>query len=225
MANGEKIRILFGRTKELWWDGLLKLFHDIPDIEVVAVCSSSSEVIRRANELRPDLVLLDEEISESDYGENAWNISDLHEETKIIVVIKPYKNVELATHFKARAKAYIDKDISLEELVTTVRTVARGGMVVISRTVSQEILKHLESAGNLVPRVRPEYNINLSKRELEVLNLLAKRQMSNKEIAHALFITENTAKAHLASILEKMKVPTRQQAAALAKDSGLIDAD
>jgi len=225
MDNSDKIRILFGRTKELWWDGLLKLFQEMKDIEVVAVCSTSNEVIKNSNELRPDLVLLDEEISESDVGEVGWNIRELNEETEIIVVIKPYKNVELASHFKARAMAYIDKDISLEEMMTTVRCVAKGGMVVISRTVSQEILKHLESAGSQVQKVRPEYNINLSKRELEVLNLLAKRQMSNKEIAHALFITENTAKAHLASILEKMKVPTRQQAAALAKDSGLVDAD
>jgi DNA-binding NarL/FixJ family response regulator len=225
MDNCEKIKVLFGRTNELWWDGLLKLLQDITDIEVVGVCSNSNEVIQRVSERHPDVVLLDEEISGSDRDDIAWDIRTFEEETKIIVVIKPYKDVELALNFKSRAKAYIDKDITLEELITAVRCVAKGRMVVISRTVSQEILQHLESTGGVIQKIRPEYKINLSKRELEVLNLLAKRQMSNKEIAHALFITENTAKAHLGSILEKMKVPTRQQAAALAKATGLIDAD
>jgi DNA-binding NarL/FixJ family response regulator len=225
MDNSDKIRILFGRSNELWWDGLFKLLQDITDFEVVGVCSNSNDVIQSAADLHPDVVLLDEEIPGSDREDVAWNIREFGEETKIIVVIKPYKNVELALNFKSRAKAYIDKDITLEELITAVRCVAKGRMVVISRTVSQEILQHLETKGSVIQNVRPEYKINLSKRELEVLNLLAKRQMSNKEIAHALFITENTAKAHLGSILEKMKVPTRQQAAALAKATGLIDAD
>lgn len=217
-----RIRILFGRTSELWWDGLQKLLSEMPDIEIIRICSNSQEVIEQAKQLRPEVIILDEEIPGSDYGELAWSIHELHEETKVIIVIKPYKNVELATHFKARAKAYIDKDISYEELLTTVRYVARGGMVIISPTVSQAILSHLESASKPEPRVRPEYNINLSRRELDVLKLLAQRPMTNKEIAQALFITENTVKAHLGSILEKMNVPTRYQAAALAKEAGLI---
>jgi DNA-binding NarL/FixJ family response regulator len=225
MDNEEKIKILFGRTKELWWDGLLRLLHDVQDFDIVAVCSNTTETIKQAASLLPEVILLDEEIAGGDRKDVAMNIRDLHEDTKIIVIIKPYKDVELASHFKARAKAYIDKDLSLEELITAIRCVARGGMVVISRTVSQEILKNLESAGNIVHKVRPEYNIYLSKRELEVLNLLAKQKMSNKEIAQALFITENTVKSHLGSILEKMKVKTREQAASLAKDAGIVKLD
>ncbi len=216
------IRVLFGRTGELWWDGLQKLLSDVPDIEIVWVCSSSKEVIEQTKQLQPEVLILDEEIPGSDYRELASSVHELSEETKIIIVIKPYKNVELAAHFKSRAKAYVDKDISFDELLTTIRYVARGGMVIISPTVSKAILSQLESAGKTEPRVRPEYNINLSRRELDVLKLLARRPMTNKEIAQTLFITENTVKAHLGSILEKMNVPNRYQAAALAKEVGLI---
>jgi DNA-binding NarL/FixJ family response regulator len=220
-----RIRILAGRTSELWWDGLLKLLEVRHDIEVVAVCNNAPETIRCASELRPDIVLLDEEIQEGDCGEVAQNINVLDQKTEIIVVIKPYKNINLASMFKARAKAYIDKDITFEELITTTHYVAKGGVAVISRIVAQTLLEHLESFGQTTDRVRPEYEVGLSNREMEILGLLAKKVMTNKEIAEVLFITENTVKAHLSSILEKMKVRNRKQAIDLARKAGIVSKD
>jgi DNA-binding NarL/FixJ family response regulator len=219
------IQMVLGRTNDIWWDGVQKLLGDVKDVQVIAVRSNSSDVIRTANELRPNVVLLDEEISGADCGEVVTSIRELHEEISIIIVIKPYKNVDLASPFKAKAKAYIDKDIPFEDLLTALRCVAGGGIVVISQAVSKAILENL-GASDRPPRIlRPEYDISLSKRESEILTLLSKQPYSNKEIASALFITENTVKAHLGNILAKMKVTSRRQAAVKARENGLIEAD
>ena len=156
-----------------------------------------------------------------DCGEVAQRINELHPEIEIIIVMKPYQDINYASSFKARAKAYINKDITYAGLESSIRHVAKGGVVVISPLVAQKLLEQVASYGNAV-NVRAEYNVGLSKREKEVLALLAEKGTTNKEIAEALHITENTVKAHLSSIMEKMQVHNRQQAAILARESGII---
>ena len=218
----DKVKIILASNHELWWEGLALLIKDrSKDIEVLTICYDAVETINRANQLKPDIILLDEEIEGGDCGEVAQRISDLHPEIKIIIIIKPYKNVSISTSFKARAKAYIDKDITYAELESCIHHVAKGGVVVISPQVAQRLLEQVAYfEGSVSSRV--EYDVGLSKREKEVLTLLAQRGTSNKGIAEALHITENTVKAHLSSILEKMQVRNRQQAAILARERGLV---
>lgn len=218
----EKIRIVLASNQELWWEGLLLLLRErAKDIEVLAICYDGIDTINKATQLQPDMVLLDEEIKGGDCGEVAQRINELHFEIKIIIVIKPYKDISLSTSFKARAKAYIDKDITYTELENCIHQVAKGGVVVISRLVAQKLLDQVASYGGTM-RARVEYDVGLSKREKEVLTLLTKKGITNKEIADFLQITENTVKAHLSSILEKMKVRNRQQAAIQARESGIV---
>ncbi len=192
-----------------------------PDIEVVTICYDGVSTINKARQLLPHVILLDEEIEGGDCGEVAEGINELNSEIKIIIIIKPYKDISLSTSFKARAKAYMDKDITYAEIESCIRQVAKGGVVVISRVVAQKMLDHVANHEGSM-RTRVEYDVGLSKREKEVLALLTKRGITNKEIAVALHITENTVKAHLSSILEKMQVRNRQQAAILARETGII---
>lgn len=217
----EKVRIILASNYELWWDGLALLMERSENFEVQAICYDAIETINKANELQPDVILLDEEIEGSDCGDVAQRINELHPEIKIIIVMKPYQDINYASSFKARAKAYINKDITYSGLESSIRHVAKGGVVVISPLVAQKLLEQVASYGNAV-NVRAEYNVGLSKREKEVLALLAEKGTTNKEIAEALHITENTVKAHLSSILEKMRVRNRQQAAILARESGIV---
>ena len=128
---------------------------------------------------------------------------------------------EISSFFKARAKAYINKDITYPTLESCIHHVAKGGVFVISPQVAQSILEQVASFESSVSN-QLEYDVGLSKREKEVLTLLAQKGTSNREIAEALHITENTVKAHLSSILEKMHVHNRQQAAILAREHGII---
>lgn len=220
---GDDIRIILGRVSELWWDGVIGLLEPLDDIKVVGVSDQAKEVIDLAGKLNPNLILLDEEISGSESIEVIQNIGLLQQNNKTIVVIKPYKNVQLASIFKAAANSYIDKDLTFEDLLTTIRYVAKGGVAVISRIMAKALLDNLSSIGQKKENIRLEYDVGLSRREMEVLSLLSEKAMTNKEIAKELFISENTVKAHLSSIMEKMKVRNRVQAAALAREEKLFD--
>lgn len=217
-----KVNIILASNHELWWEGLALLIKErSKDIDVLTTCYDAVETINRANQLKPDVILLDEEIEGGDCGEVAQRISELHPEIRMIIIVKPYKNISLSTSFKARAKAYIDKDITYSELESCIHYVDKGGVVVISPQVAQKLLEQVAHFGDS-DSTRVEYDVGLSRREKEVLTLLAQKGTSNRGIAEALHITENTVKAHLSSILEKMQVRNRQQAAILARERGII---
>jgi DNA-binding NarL/FixJ family response regulator len=217
----EKVKVILASNHELWWEGLLLLMKQSEEFEPLGICYNALETIEMANKLQPDVILMDEELEGGDCGEVAMRINELHPEIKIVIIIKPYKDISLATSFKARAKAYIDKDISYAELGSCIRHVVKGGIVIMSPLVAQKLLEQVAYYGNTMSR-RVEYDIGLSRREKEVLNLLAKKGTTNRQIAESLQITESTVKAHLSSILEKMQVRNRQQAAILAREHGII---
>lgn len=204
---------------ELWWDGLSLLLQKEDDIEALTICYDASTVIQRANELKPDIILLDEEITGCDCGILVQNITELQPQIKVIVVIKPYKNVVLSSSLKAKAKGYIDKDITFKELANSIRQVTKGGLVIISPRVAQEFIEHISSYERYKANIQIDIETGLSKREKEVLALLAMKSITNREIAEKLYITESTVKAHLSNILEKMKVRTRQEAALIAREN------
>lgn len=214
----KKTRVILASNYELWWEGLSLLMEKEEDMEPIALCYDAATVREKANELKPDIVLLDEEISGCDCGILIQQITELQPLTKVIVVIKPYKNVVLSTSLKAGAKGYIDKDITFKELANSIRQVAKGGLVIISPRVAQEFIEHISSYERYKVNMQLDVETGLSKREKEVLALLAMKSITNREIAEKLYITESTVKAHLSNILEKMKVRNRQEAALIARE-------
>jgi DNA-binding NarL/FixJ family response regulator len=215
----KKIRVFLASNYELWWEGLSLLLEKEEDMETLALCYDASTVMQKANELKPDIILLDEEIAGCDCGVLVQNITELQPQIKVIVVIKPYKNAVLSSSLKAKAKGYIDKDITFKELSNSIRQVAKGGLVIISPRVAQEFIEHISSYERYKANIQMDIETGLSKREKEVLALLAMRSITNREIAEKLYITESTVKAHLSNILEKMKVHTRQEAALIAREN------
>jgi DNA-binding NarL/FixJ family response regulator len=214
----KKIRVILASNYELWWEGLSLLLEKEEDMESVALCYDAASVIEKSSELKPDIVLLDEEISGCDCGALVEKINELQPNIKVIVVIKPYKNVVLSSSLKAGAKGYIDKDITFKELSNSIRQVAKGGLVIISPRVAQEFIEHISSYERYKVNMQMDIETGLSKREKEVLALLAMKSITNREIAEKLYITESTVKAHLSNILEKMKVRNRQEAALIARE-------
>ncbi len=214
----KKIRLILASNYELWWEGLSLLLEKEEDMEPVALCYDAETVIQKANELKPDVILLDEEISGCDCGLLVQNITASQPQIKVIVVIKPYKNVVLSSSLKAKAKGYIDKDITFKELSNSIRQVAKGGLVIISPRVAQEFIEHISSYERYKADIQMDVETGLSKREKEVLALLAMKSITNRQIAEKLYITESTVKAHLSNILGKMKVRTRQEAALIARE-------
>ncbi len=208
----------------MWWDGLARLLGEMDQFQIACICRTGLDVIQEASALKPDIILLDEEMSGGDCVEVSQNMNKISPETNIVIITKPYKDIDVNSIFKTRAKAYIDKDISLVELVRAIENVVRGDMVVISPLVASKMLQYLDQSAEQKSIGRLEFDINLSNRETEILSLLANKGTTNKEIAELLCISENTVKTHLASIIRKMNVSNRQQAAAKAREIGIVPA-
>jgi len=171
--------------------------------------------MEKSIELNPDIILLDEGIMEI-----AQSIREQLPKTHIIFITTPRQESDISQILKAEANAYIDKDITIEALTSVISRVYMGHAHVSPR-IARKLLKETIYPHEVMKWERHEGDIGLSKREIEVLTLVAKGE-SNKEIASKLYISENTVKRHLSSIMGKMHVHNRLQAATLAKEKGIL---
>jgi len=220
MTPKKPIKAILASNGELWWEGLSLLFKKSGDVDVVAMCYDLETTVKKASDLKPDLLLFDEELISEDVENIEEQINELDPAIKIIVALKPYKSSKPTNIFKSRVKAYIDKDITYEELMTSIRHVSKGGVIVLSHVVAQEILEYAAlNMGNYDERARPrlENDAGLSKREEEILQVLVNTGGTNRQIAEKLCISESTVKAHMSSIFEKMKVRNRHNAISLVQ--------
>jgi len=215
----EKIEVLIAESGEIFREGVAKVLGGVPNINVVAVATTGFDTIQKAIDTKPDIILLDEEIRDCGFIEVSQRIKKLITETRIIVLSYPFKHSEPSYIFKAEANAYGEKDCGIAILLTMIDVVHKGG-VCICPTLAARLLNEYPSLQKAKEAQQP-WDYDLSKREVEVLDLVAKG-ISNKEIANALFISENTVKAHLRGILEKLQVRNRQQAAILAREKSIL---
>ena len=174
-------RVVLASNGELWWEGLFLLLEKRDDFKPEAICYTAEETLAKTSQLKPDVLLLDEELAEIDCGDIVARVNELQVATSIIIVLKPFKTVSLASSFKGSARAYINKDITLDELLQAIRQVARGGVVVISPLIAQQLLERV--AASVRNRAMwADQDIGLSKREKEILTLLLERGRQTRRL-------------------------------------------
>jgi two-component system nitrate/nitrite response regulator NarL len=168
--------------------------------------------------LKPDIVLLDGNIVGGNFQEVVRHLHEELPDIRIIIVIPLLRHYyDPLSYLDAQANGYIDLDIDAMRLSETLNSVYRGGKVTCP-LIADALLEKAMTADK---KHELEQLSVLTKREVEVLDLVAKGR-SNREIAKALFVSNNTVKAHLQSILRKIKVHTRVQAAILAREQGIL---
>jgi DNA-binding NarL/FixJ family response regulator len=207
------LRILLADDHPVVRQGL-KTFLDLqPDMEVAGEAATGAEAVARAEELRPDVVLLDLVMPDLGGIEAARRIREVSPETKVIVLTSYAEDENVIPALKAGASGYVLKDVEPAELADGVRRVHRG-----------EALLHPAIAARVLREVvEPEPDRDtLTARELDVLRLLA-HGLPNKLIARELGIGERTVKTHVSSILAKLGVADRTQAALYAVREHLAD--
>jgi DNA-binding NarL/FixJ family response regulator len=207
------LRILLADDHPVVRQGL-KTFLDLqPDMEVAGEAATGAEAVARAEELRPDVVLLDLVMPDLGGIEAARRIREVSPETKVIVLTSYAEDENVIPALKAGASGYVLKDVEPAELADGVRRVHRG-----------EALLHPAIAARVLRAVvEPEPDRDtLTARELDVLRLLA-HGLPNKLIARELGIGERTVKTHVSSILAKLGVADRTQAALYAVREHLAD--
>jgi DNA-binding NarL/FixJ family response regulator len=191
------------------------------DIEVVGEAADGRQALARARELEPDVVLMDIRMPELDGLQATRLLLRDHGPTRVLILTTFDVDEYVYEAMKAGASGFLVKDVRPEQLADAVRVVVTGDALlaptITRRLIEQFVRRPPPTSG------APSELSELSKRELEVLKLVA-RGLSNGEIARSLFVTEATVKTHITHILTKLRLRDRVQAVVLAYESGLVQA-
>lgn len=211
--SGVRVRVLLVDDHALLREGLAGLLNAQPDFEVVGEASNGQEAIERTGDLMPDLVLMDVDMPVLDGVTAAQAIKAALPYVTIVMLTVHDADEKLFAAIRAGAQGYLLKDIRGAELVEALRGLARGEAP-ISRRLATRLIQEFAQQG-MAPTAP------LTRRESQILEMVAARKR-NREIAEALFISESTVKNHLRNILAKLHQRNRREAAAFAREQGLI---
>ena len=212
------IRVLLADDQTLVRGGFRMILRAEPDIEVVAEAADGAEAVELAQELRPDVVLMDVRMPNVDGIAATRRIVDGRDGAPRVLVLTTFDLDEYVYGaLRAGASGFLLKDAPEEQLVSGIRIVASGASL-FAPAVTRRLIERFASAA---PRDPQPVLAELTPRELEVLSLIA-RGLSNAEIAAELVVSEHTAKTHVAHILDKLDLRDRVQAVVLAYESGIV---
>jgi DNA-binding NarL/FixJ family response regulator len=213
------MRVLIVDDHVLFRDGLVSLLNAQPDFEVVGQAGGVQEAIAIAQDLRPDVVLMDFGLPDGTGLEATRAIMADRPGTNIVFLTVHEEDDQLFAAIRSGARGYLLKNVPVAKLLTYLRGVACGEAA-ITGVLASRILS--EFSRMQAPRrfAQPELD-ELTSREVQVLQELA-AGASNHEIAGHLVISENTVKNHVRSILGKLNLRNRREAASFARQYGLV---
>jgi DNA-binding NarL/FixJ family response regulator len=212
------IRVVVVDDQELMRAGFRMVLGAQDDIELVGEAGNGAEAVRLAEQLRPDVVLMDVRMPVLD-GVEATKQIVLASTSRVLVMTTFDLDEYVYSALQGGASGFLLKDTPPAQLVSALRAVASGDAVV-SPSVTRRLLDRFVSAGGGQLRDASSLDV-LTEREREVLVLIAKG-LSNVEIAEKLFLSEATVKTHVGRILAKLGLRDRVQAVVLAYETGLI---
>ncbi len=214
----EKIRVVIVEDEPLLRTTLVQLLGQEEDIEVLASVSNGLDAEKMVEAIKPDVVLMDLQLPGQTGIEATRKLVENGSKAAIVVLTHLSDDDSLFSAIKAGAVSYVLKDASLPQIADAVRGAAAGeGMIypTLAPRVLAEFRRVVEK-----PEKQREIFQALSRREVEVLEMIAMGKR-NKEIADTLFLSERTVKNHVGSILRKLQVNDRTEAALIASKHGL----
>jgi DNA-binding NarL/FixJ family response regulator len=209
-----KIRILVADDHPMLREGLVAVLDTQQDFEVVGEAADGSEVVRLAERLNPDVILLDLEMPGVDGVAALEKLRSADSEARTIVFTAYDTDERILGALRAGARGYLLKGASRTEIFDAIRTVHAGGSL-LQPVVTNKLLQTMSR------KERRAETEPLTPREIEVLGLLA-LGLQNKEIASRLFITERTVKFHVSSLMHKLGAENRTETVTIAAQRGLI---
>ncbi len=217
----EPIKVLIVDDHTLFRRGIADVLAGQQDLVVVGEATDGLEAIEKTKQLVPDVVLMDLNMPHCNGLEATQALQSQMPQVHILVLTVSDDEADLFAAVKFGARGYLLKKAEPEELVLAITSVAQGGVMVTPLMATKLLTEFKELAASVERETAERSDANLSPREGEVLQLVAKGA-TNKEIAEALFISENTVKTHLQNIMEKLHLVNRSQAAAYAVKKGLV---
>lgn len=222
-ANRDRmsIRLLIVDDQELVRTGLRLILETQEDLDVVGEAADGHEALARAEELRPDVVLLDIRMPRMDGVETTalLTTSGLRPAPRVLILTTFDLDEYVFGALRAGAAGFLLKDASRERLIEAIRVLHTGGAL-LSPSITRRLIETF--AARVRPSVPPTQLLReLTPREREVFVLVA-RGLSNTEIARRLIVTEATVKSHVGGILAKLGLRDRVQAVVLAYENGVV---
>lgn len=214
------IKVLVVDDHALFRRGIASALETEENIKIVGEAADGLQAIARAEEIVPDVILMDLNMPNCTGLEATQALQTKMPQVNILVLTISDNESDLFAAMKFGAKGYILKNADPEELVRAIVHIAQGGVIVSPLMASKLLAEFKNPTPPAEKRAAPEGETLVSPREEEVLGLVAKGA-TNKEIADALFISENTVKTHLRRIMEKLHLANRSQAVAYAIKKGL----
>lgn len=215
------ISVLLVDDQRLMREGMRTLLSLEPDIAVAGEAANGQEALQAALLLRPDVILMDIRMPGMDGVAATRAIRTVLPATKVLILTTFDDDAQVMEALLEGAAGYLTKDLPAEEIADAVRKVQSGGVIMpppIAAKVVAELARR--SRGHGLAAEGREALAHLTDREQEVLRLLS-QGYANREISEALHITEGTAKNHVSSVIEKLGLRDRTQAALWAVRHGL----
>jgi two-component system response regulator DevR len=211
---GLLIRVLVVEDHEILAKGLSRLLESCSDFEVVGVVGTVSSAVASTIRLRPDVVIMDFQLPDGDGVTALTQIKREIPSTHVVMLTGSDEDERLArSAFEAGCSGFVGKSQSVSDLFSVVRA-AYAGEVLMTPVMLLMLLPRLSNESEKV-------GSNLSRREIEVLGVMAEGG-SDKEIAHRLFISLNTARKHAQNIIRKLGAHSKLEAVVIAVREGVI---
>lgn len=212
----EKIRVLVVDDQTVVREGLVAILSYNPEIEVVGQAEDGLQALAMVKEKKPDVILLDLVMPREDGLAAIPKIKSAMPEARILVVTSFAENDRVFQAIKAGALGYVLKDATRDQLFQAIRDVAQG-QAFLHPSIAMKVIQEINHPKEILYTANP-----LTPRELETLRLIA-RGLSNQEIASTLFVHERTVAKYVSSILDKLHLANRTQAALYAVREGLTE--
>jgi two-component system response regulator DevR len=211
-----KYRLLLVDDHEVVRLGLKALLEHHPQFEVVGEAGTAKEAVDQVSRLRPDIVLMDIRLPGASGIEACEEITRSYPETRIVMLTSYAEDEMLFSAIRAGASGYVLKQIGSDDLIRALEAVSRGEAL-LDPAVTQRVFQEVRRA---VKDEEASAFANLSQQEKHVLALVSEGK-TNREIAKALFLGEGTVRNYVSSILSKLGVSNRAEAAAYAVEHNL----
>jgi DNA-binding NarL/FixJ family response regulator len=219
--SDQALRVLIVDDHALFRRGLQMVLKQEEDIDVVGEAGDGTEAVQRAQELMPDVILMDVRMPRRSGIEATQQIKDLMPHVKILMLTISDEEADLYDAIKAGASGYLLKEISIDEVADAIRSVWQGQSR-ISPSMASKLLTEFAAMSKRADERQQLPAPRLTEREMGVLKLVA-QGLNNRDIAKELFISENTVKNHIRNILEKLHLHSRMEAVVYAVREKLLE--
>ena len=211
-------RILLVDDHEVVRLGLRSLLDQHPDFDVVAEASTAREAVEKTKAFRPDVVVMDIRLKGGSGIEACQEITDTFPNTRVIMLTSYAEDEMLFSAIRAGAAGYVLKQIGGEDLIRAIESVGRGEAL-LDPAVTQRVFQEVRKAAR---EEEASAFSDLTQQEMHVLQLVAEGR-TNRQIAEMLYLGEGTVRNYVSSILSKLNVRNRAEAAAYAVEHNLKD--